>query len=70
MYPGGIRSGDPYVAPISLMAGGDNTTRPLRQDYLPVCSFTLQTQLCLYVRISNPLHNFQWLCAALLRTEQ
>jgi hypothetical protein len=31
LYPGGIRSRDPYVAPISSVADGDGSTRPRRQ---------------------------------------
>jgi hypothetical protein len=31
MYPGGIRSHDPYVATISSVAGGHDTTRARRQ---------------------------------------
>jgi hypothetical protein len=53
LHPGGIRSHDPYVAPVSSVAGGDDATRLRRQGsgsfLTKTPSSSPTTQFCCYV---------------------
>jgi hypothetical protein len=48
LYPDGIRSHDPFIAPVSLVAGRDNTIRPRSQGNYII----IQILQKYYIRIS------------------